>query len=33
MASVASGIFGGGLPWNMVAIGAVVGALTITLDE
>ena len=33
MASVASGIFGGGLPWNMVAIGAVVGALTIVLDE
>jgi putative OPT family oligopeptide transporter len=33
MASVASGIFGGGLPWNMVAIGAVVGALVIALDE
>ncbi len=33
MASVASGIFGGGLPWNMVATGAVVGAITITLDE
>jgi putative OPT family oligopeptide transporter len=33
MASVASGIFGSGLPWNMVAIGAVVGAITITLDE
>jgi len=33
MASVASGIFGAGLPWNMVAIGAVVGALVITLDE
>jgi putative OPT family oligopeptide transporter len=33
MASVASGIFGGGLPWNMVGIGAVVGAITITLDE
>jgi putative OPT family oligopeptide transporter len=33
MASVASGIFGGGLPWNMVAIGAVVGAIVITLDE
>ena len=33
MASVASGIFGGGLPWNMVATGAVVGALVITLDE
>ncbi|MBM5810842.1 MAG: oligopeptide transporter, OPT family [Gammaproteobacteria bacterium] len=33
MASVASGIFGAGLPWNMVATGAVVGALVITLDE
>jgi putative OPT family oligopeptide transporter len=33
MASVASGIFGGGLPWNMVATGAVVGAITIALDE
>ena len=33
MASVASGIFGSGLPWNMVAIGAVVGAIAITLDE
>lgn len=33
MASVASGIFGSGLPWNMVAIGAVVGALVIVLDE
>ena len=33
MASVASGIFGAGLPWNMVAIGAGVGALTIMLDE
>ncbi len=33
MASVASGIFGSGLPWNMVATGAAVGALVITLDE
>jgi putative OPT family oligopeptide transporter len=33
MASVASGIFGSGLPWNMVATGAVVGAIVITLDE
>jgi putative OPT family oligopeptide transporter len=33
MASVASGIFGNGLPWNMVATGAVVGAIVITLDE
>ena len=33
MASVASGIFGSGLPWNMVAIGAGVGALVIMVDE
>jgi putative OPT family oligopeptide transporter len=33
MASVASGIFGAGLPWTMVAIGAVVGAIVIVLDE
>ena len=33
MASVATGIFGGGLPWNMVAIGAGVGAIVIALDE
>jgi putative OPT family oligopeptide transporter len=33
MASVASGIFGNGLPWNMVATGAVVGAFVIMLDE
>jgi len=33
MASVASGIFGGGLPWNMIATGGIVGALVITLDE
>jgi putative OPT family oligopeptide transporter len=33
MASVASGIFGAGLPWNMVGIGAVVGAIVIALDE
>jgi putative OPT family oligopeptide transporter len=33
MASVAGGIFGEGLPWNMVAIGAVVGAIVIALDE
>ncbi len=33
MASVASGIFGSGLPWNMVAVGAIVGAIVITLDE
>jgi putative OPT family oligopeptide transporter len=33
MAAVAGGIFGKGLPWNMVAIGAAVGAIVITLDE
>ncbi|MGH8249429.1 MAG: OPT family oligopeptide transporter [Steroidobacteraceae bacterium] len=33
MASVASGIFGNGLPWNMVAIGAAIGAVVIVLDE
>jgi putative OPT family oligopeptide transporter len=33
MASVASGIFGSGLPWNMVATGAVVGAIVIAIDE
>jgi len=33
MASVASGIFGSGLPWNMVAIGAIVGIIVIALDE
>jgi putative OPT family oligopeptide transporter len=33
MASVANGIFGGELPWAMIAIGAGIGALIITLDE
>lgn len=33
MASVAKGMFGGELPWNFIAIGAVVGALTIVLDQ
>jgi putative OPT family oligopeptide transporter len=33
MASVAGGIFGSGLPWNMVTIGVVVGAIVIVLDE
>jgi len=33
MASVAKGMFGGHLPWDMIAIGAVIGALTIALDE
>ena len=32
MASVAKGMFGGELPWNMVAIGAVIGAAIIAWD-
>jgi putative OPT family oligopeptide transporter len=32
MASVTRGVFGGGLPWGMIAAGAVVGALIIALD-
>jgi putative OPT family oligopeptide transporter len=32
IASVAKGLFGGQLPWTMIAIGGVVGALTIALD-
>ncbi|KAF1713029.1 OPT family oligopeptide transporter [Pseudoxanthomonas sacheonensis] len=33
MASVAKGMFGGVLPWGMIAIGAGIGALIIALDE
>lgn len=33
MASVAKGMFGGKLPWTMIAIGAGIGALVIALDE
>ncbi len=33
MASVAKGMFGGHLPWTMIAIGAGIGAVTIALDE
>jgi putative OPT family oligopeptide transporter len=33
MASVANGVFGGGLPWNMIAVGAVVGVAVIALDK
>ncbi len=33
MASVAEGVFGAGLPWTMVAIGAVIGVAIIVLDE
>ena len=33
MASVAKGIFGGSLPWVMIALGALIGAAIIVLDE
>jgi putative OPT family oligopeptide transporter len=33
MASVAQGVFGGGLPWGMVAAGAVIGVMVIAIDE
>jgi putative OPT family oligopeptide transporter len=33
MASVAKGMFGGKLPWDMVAIGMAIGAAIIALDE
>ncbi len=33
MQSVAQGIFGGGLPWNMVYIGAGIGAAIIVIDQ
>ncbi len=33
MASVAKGMFGGVLPWTIIAIGAGIGALIIALDE
>jgi putative OPT family oligopeptide transporter len=33
MASVAQGVFAGGLPWGMVAIGAVIGVVIIIIDE
>lgn len=33
MASVAQGVFRGGLPWGMVAAGAAIGAAIIALDE
>src|SRR5690606_15827710 len=32
MASVAKGLFGGELPWTMIGIGAVVGAIVIAID-
>lgn len=33
MASVAKGLFGGALPWNMIWIGGGVGAVIIAIDE
>ncbi len=33
MASVANGIFGGELPWNMIGFGAAIGAVIIVIDE
>jgi putative OPT family oligopeptide transporter len=33
MASVAQGLFGGNLPWDMIIAGAVIGALVIALDS
>ncbi|HEV7607659.1 MAG TPA: oligopeptide transporter, OPT family [Steroidobacteraceae bacterium] len=33
MASVAKGLFGGHLPWGMIAIGAVIGVAVIILDQ
>jgi len=33
MQSVASGIFGGGLPWNMVTIGAFIAVIIIIIDQ
>jgi putative OPT family oligopeptide transporter len=33
MASVASGIFGGELPWTVIGIGAAIGAVIIAVDE
>ena len=33
MMSVASGIFGGNLPWGIIIIGGVIGVLIIAADE
>lgn len=33
MAAVANGIFGGGLPWDMIGLGAAVGITVIILDQ
>jgi putative OPT family oligopeptide transporter len=33
MASVAQGMFGGKLPWDMIGVGAVIGAVVIAFDN
>ena len=33
MESVANGVFGGGLPWEMVGFGALIGVVNIVIDE
>lgn len=33
MQSVAAGIFGGNLPWDMVSIGAIIGIIIIVIDQ
>ncbi len=33
MASVSKGLFGGQLPWDMIAVGAVIGVAIIVIDE
>ena len=33
MASVSKGLFGGQLPWDMIAVGAVIGVAIVVLDE
>jgi uncharacterized oligopeptide transporter (OPT) family protein len=32
MATVAKGMFGGALPWDMIAVGGVIGAMIIAFD-
>lgn len=32
MAAVAKGIFGGGLPWDMIGLGAIIGVVVIAID-
>ena len=33
MASVARGVFGGDLPWDMVGLGALIGVITVAFDQ